>query len=103
MTTYYGIRTIVEESLLAYFTANSSYLPGIQIHAGQTAEIRLVPIIILHAESANSHRDFGATPKGNFEITVKIYIYSSADDGTLADHRARVEAVQRFNATRGRP
>lgn len=53
-----------------------------------------MPIIILHAESANAHRDLGAFWLGNFEITVKIYIYSSADDNTLSQHRERVETVQ---------
>ena len=92
--TLYGIRTITEQSLLALFNSYSSSLPGVQIHAGQTEEIRSVPIIILHAESANAHRDLGAFWLGNFEITVKIYIYSSADDNTLAQHRERVEIVQ---------
>ena len=94
MTTLYGIRTITEQSLLAWFTTNASALPGVQIVKGQTADIRLVPIIILHAETATAHRDFGAKPSGNFEISVKIYVYSSADDNTLEEHRARVEAVQ---------
>jgi hypothetical protein len=92
--TLYGIRTITEQSLLALFNSYSSSLAGVQIHAGQTDEIRSVPIIILHAESANAHRDLGAFWLGNFEITVKIYIYSSADDNTLAEHRQRVETVQ---------
>jgi hypothetical protein len=94
MTTLYSIRTIAEQSVLDWFTTNSAALPGVQIVKGQTADIRSVPIIILHAESAQAHRDFGAKPSGNFEITFKIYIYSSADDNTLDEHRARVEAVQ---------
>jgi hypothetical protein len=93
-TTIYGIRTITEQSLKAWFDANASMLPGVPVHAGQTDEIRGVPIIILHAESAQAHRDLGAKPLGNFELTVKIYVYSSADDSTLAEHRERVENVQ---------
>ena len=93
-TTLYGIRTIAEQSLKAQFDANADMLPGVQIHAGQTDEIRSVPIVILHAESASAHRDLGAKPLGNFELTVKIYVYSSADDSTLAEHRQRVENVQ---------
>lgn len=92
--TIYGIRTITEQSLKAWFDANASMLPGVPVHAGQTDEIRGVPIIILHAESAQAHRDLGAKPLGNFELTVKIYVYSSADDSTLAEHRERVENVQ---------
>lgn len=92
--TIYGIRTITEQSLKAWFDANASMLPGVPIHAGQTDEIRGVPIVILHAESAQAHRDLGAKPLGNFELTVKIYVYSSADDSTLDQHRERVENVQ---------
>jgi hypothetical protein len=89
-----GIRTITEQSLVALFNSYSSSLSGVQLHAGQTDELRSVPVIIFHAESANAHKDFGAYWLGNFEITVKIYIYSSADDNTLAEHRQRVETVQ---------
>jgi hypothetical protein len=92
--TLYGIRTIAEQSVLAWFNANASLFPGVQLHAGQTPEVRSVPIIILHAESAQAHRDFGGTPLGNFEVTFKIYVYSSADDSTLEEHRQRVENVQ---------
>jgi hypothetical protein len=93
-TTKYGIRTITEQSLLAWFTANADQLPGVAIHAGQTDEIRSLPIIILYCENAAAHRDFGAKPLGNFELSIKIYVYSSADDSTLEQHRARVETVQ---------
>jgi hypothetical protein len=92
--TVYGIRTIAEQSLKSWFDLNAAMLPGVQIHAGQTDEVRSVPIVILHAETAAAHRDLGATPLGNFELTVKVYVYSSADDSTLAQHRERVENVQ---------
>lgn len=92
--TVYGIRTIAEQSLKSWFDLNASMLPGVEINAGQTDEVRSVPIVILHAESAQGHPDLGATPLGNFELTVKVYVYSSADDSTLAQHRERVESVQ---------
>jgi hypothetical protein len=94
MTTLYGIRTIAEQSVLAAFQPYAADLPGVQFHTGQTDEIRSVPIIILHAEAARAHPDFGGNPSGNFEVTFKVYVYSSADDSTLAEHRARVEAAQ---------
>jgi hypothetical protein len=94
-STIYGIRTITEQSVLAWFQANAAdMLPGVQIHAGQTDEIRSVPIIILHAETAQAASELGAKPLGNFELTLKIYVYSSADDSTIAQHRERVENVQ---------
>jgi len=92
--TIYGIRTIAEQSLKAWFDLNAGMLPGVQIHAGQTPDIRSVPIVILHAETALAHPDLGAFSLGNFELTVKLYVYSSADDSTLAQHRERVENVQ---------
>lgn len=98
MTTY-GIRTIAEQSMKAWFEANSTMLPGVQINIGQTGEIRSIPSVILYAETADSHPNFGATPLGNFDLSLKIYVYSSADDApteaeALALHRARVENVQ---------
>jgi hypothetical protein len=99
-----AIRTIAEKSVLAHFTANADALPGVELRAGQTGEIRSLPVVILHAESARAHPDFGSYNLGNFELTFKIYVYSSADDGLNGDpvtpqqaldlHRARVEAVQ---------
>lgn len=94
MTTLYGIRTIAEQSVFAWFNANASMLPGVQFAVGQTDTVRTVPILIFHAESARAHPDLGGTPNGNFQITLKIYVYSSADDSTLEQHRARVEATQ---------
>jgi len=97
--TSYGIRTIAEQSLAAWFAANAGMLPGVQINVGQTPEIRTIPSVILYAENADSHPNFEANSFGNFELSVKIYVYSSADDAptdaeALALHRARVEAVQ---------
>lgn len=94
MPTPLAIRSIAEQSVLARFAQFAADLPGVQLHAGQTDEIRSVPIIIFHAESARPAADLGGVPSGNFEITFKIYVYSSADDSTLAEHRQRVEATQ---------
>jgi hypothetical protein len=98
MTTY-GIRTIAEQSMAAWFATNASMLPGVQINIGQTGEIRTIPSVILYCESADAHPNFGGIPVGNFELTLKIYVYSSADDApteleALNLHRSRVENVQ---------
>lgn len=97
--TSYGIRTIAEQSMAAWFATNSSMLPGVQINIGQTGELRSIPAVILYAEGADAHPNFGSRPLGNFELSLKIYIYSSADDApteaeALNLHRGRVEAVQ---------
>jgi hypothetical protein len=98
-TPRYSIRTIAEQSVKAWFDANAALLPGTPVVVGQTDSERSVPIIIIHAESARGAKDLGAYWLGNFELTVKIYVYSSADDAAtkdqaLQDHRARCEAVQ---------
>lgn len=98
MTTY-GIRTITEQSLKAWFAANANMLAGVQVNIGQTYDVRTLPSVILFAESADSHPDLNAQPLGNFSLMVKIYVYSSADDAAdeqeaLTLHRARVENVQ---------
>jgi hypothetical protein len=89
----YSIRTIAEQSLKAWFTTNAASLPGVTVNVGQTDEIRSVPIVILYCESARGAADLGAKPLGNFELSVKVYVYSSADDSTLEQHRQRVESV----------
>jgi hypothetical protein len=88
----YSIRTIAEQSLKAWFTTNAASLPGVTVNVGQTDEIRSVPIVILYCESARGAADLGAKPLGNFELSVKVYVYSSADDSTLEQHRQRVES-----------
>lgn len=98
MTTY-GIRTIAEQSMKAWFDANADMLPGVQVNVGQTGEIRTIPSVILYAEGADAHPNLGAYPLGNFDLSLKIYVYSSADDApteleALTLHRARVENVQ---------
>lgn len=90
----YAIRTIAEQSLKAWFTTNAAALPGVTVNVGQTDEIRSVPVVILYCESARGATDLGAKPLGNFELSIKVYVYSSADDSTLEQHRQRVEAVQ---------
>lgn len=90
----YAIRTIAEQSLKAWFTTNAASLPGVTVNVGQTDEIRSVPVVILYCESARGAADLGAQPLGNFELSIKVYVYSSADDSTLAEHRQRVDTVQ---------
>lgn len=85
--------------MLAHFTAHADMLDGVEIHVGQTGEVRSLPAVLLYAESARAPSDLGAKPLGNFELTVNVYVYSSADDAptmgeALGLHRARVEAVQ---------
>jgi hypothetical protein len=85
-----NIRGIVEDRVSAYLSAN---ITGVTIHKGITDEDRVVPIIICHASDSNKPSAFGAGNLGNYRVTLKVYIYSSADDDTLATHRTRVTNV----------
>ena len=95
MTTppFYNFRTILEEKITAYLSAN---ITGVAIHKGITDEVRVIPIIICHAESSKAVDDLGSNTLGNYTATLKIFIYSSADDETLDVHRARVVEVMGY-------
>lgn len=85
------IRSIVEDRLAAYLEANMS---GVAIHRGVTDETRVLPIVIVHATNANKPNSFGAGNYGNYRLSVTVYVYTSADDESLSDHRTRVETVE---------
>lgn len=85
-----SIRSITEDKLTAYLSAN---LTGVAVHKGVTADIRVVPIVVIHAASAAKPTALGANNLGNYRVNVKVYVYSSADDDTLQTHRDRVEKV----------
>jgi hypothetical protein len=90
---FYNFRTILEEKITSYLSAN---ITGVAIHKGITDEIRVIPIIICHAESSKAVDDLGSNTLGNYTSTLKIFVYSSADDETLDTHRARVVEVMGY-------
>jgi hypothetical protein len=85
------IRSLVEDRLAAYITP---LLTGVAIHKGVTDEERVLPIVIIHCNNGNKPSMFGAGNFGNYRVGVTVYVYSSADDGTLDTHRERVETVE---------
>lgn len=90
---FYSFRSILEEKITSYLSAN---MTGVAIHKGITDDVRVIPIIICHAESAKAIDDLGSNTLGNYTATLKIFIYSSADDETLDTHRARVVEVMGY-------
>lgn len=84
------IRSIIEDKVAAYLTAN---LSGVTVHKGVTDELRVVPIVVCHASDAIRPASLGAHNEGNYRVTLKVYVYSSADDETLQAHRDRVAKV----------
>ena len=87
---FYSFRTVLEKNVADYL---AGLFPGLAVHKGVTDDIRVIPIIIVHAESSQSVNDLGSNTLGNYTATMKIYVYSSADDETLDTHRARVVEV----------
>lgn len=85
------IRSLVEDRLTAYLTP---LVTGVAIHKGVTDENRVLPLIVVHCNNANKPSSMGAGNLGNYRVGVTVYVYSSADDGTLNDHRTRVEDVE---------
>lgn len=81
------IRAIFEDKLTSYVSANIS---GVAVHKGVTDDERVLPIIIIHAADAMRPGAFGAGNEGNYKVTVKAYVYTSADDENLQTHRDRV-------------
>jgi hypothetical protein len=90
---FYDFRSILEEKITSYLSAN---ITGVAIHKGITDEVRVIPIIICHAESSKAVDDLGSNTLGNYTATLKIFVYSSADDETLDVHRARVVRVMGY-------
>jgi len=87
---FYSFRTTIENRVAEYL---APLFPGVAVHKGVTDEIRVIPIIIVHGESSNNIDDLGSQTLGNYKATVKVYVYSSADDETLDTHRSRVVEV----------
>ena len=84
------IRTITEEVVGGYLAAN---MTGVAVHKGVTDELRVIPLIVAHASDAIRPYSLGAHNLGNYRVTLKVYVYSSADDETLQTHRDRVAKV----------
>lgn len=86
---FYDFRSVLEQKLTDYV---QGLLPDENVHKGVTDEVRTIPLIIVSCESERSPDAFGANNFGNYQVVVKIYVYSSADDGEDAfdKHRARV-------------
>ena len=86
-----SIRHIVESTLATYLSAQTD-LTTIQFLTGDGATIQTLPKAIVLCESAKAPGDLpeGA---GNYSCSVRITLFSNADDTTLADHRLRCAAL----------
>lgn len=84
-------RHIVEAVLDAYLTAESG-LAGVAVYTGDNAEINVLPKCVVLCDSARTPPELpeGA---GNYLCSVRVTLFSNADDTTLAAHRARCAAL----------
>lgn len=86
------IRSIVEDRLTSFLADQG--LTGVTIRKGVTDELRTLPLVIVHAERAAKPTAFTNSSFGNFTVTIKVYVYTSADDETLQTHRDRVMNIK---------
>jgi hypothetical protein len=86
-----AVRYVIESAVSTYLSAQPE-LAGLNIYKGDTAETALLPKAIVLCESAGPPGDF-PQGLGNYDCSVKITIFTSADDETEATHRARCAAI----------
>ena len=86
-----SIRHIVESTLATYLVAQTD-LTTIAFLTGDSATTQTLPKAIVLCESARAPGDL-PEGLGNYSCSVRITLFSNADDTTLADHRLRCAAL----------
>jgi hypothetical protein len=86
-----SIRHIVESTLATYLAAQTD-LTTIAFLTGDSAVTQTLPKAIVLCESARAPGDL-PEGLGNYSCSVRITLFSNADDTTLADHRLRCAAL----------
>jgi len=86
-----SIRHIVEAAVASHLGAESG-LTGVNIYTGDDGDINALPKAIVLCDSARTPGDLpeGA---GNYDCSVRVTLFSNADDTTLSAHRARCAAL----------
>jgi hypothetical protein len=86
-----SIRHVVE-SVLATYLSTQTGLAGVQILTGDSAVTQTLPKAVVLCDSARAPGDL-PEGLGNYECSVRITLFSNADDTTLAVHRERCAAL----------
>jgi hypothetical protein len=86
-----SIRHIVESTLATYLSTQTG-LTSIAFLTGDSAATQTLPKAVVLCESARAPGDL-PEGLGNYACSVRITLFSNADDTTLADHRARCAAL----------
>ena len=86
-----SIRHIVESTIATYLAAQTD-LTTVTFLTGDSAATQTLPKAIVLCESARAPGDL-PEGLGNYSCSVRITLFSNADDTTLADHRLRCAAL----------
>jgi len=86
-----SIRHIVEATVATYLSTQTG-LTTVTFLTGDNAAIQTLPKAVVLCEAARAPSDL-PEGEGNFSCSVRITLFSNADDTSLADHRARCAAL----------
>ena len=86
-----SIRHIVEATVATYLSTQTG-LTAVTFLTGDNAATQTLPKAVVLCEAARAPSDL-PEGEGNFSCSVRITLFSNADDTTLADHRARCAAL----------
>lgn len=86
-----SIRHIVEATIATYLSTQTG-LASIAFLTGDSAATQTLPKAVVLCDSARAPGDL-PEGLGNYACSVRITLFSNADDTTLADHRARCAAL----------
>ena len=86
-----SIRHVVEATLATYLSTQTG-LTTVQFLTGDSNVTQTLPKAVVLCDSASPPADL-PEGLGNFSCSVRITLFSNADDTTLADHRARCAAL----------
>jgi hypothetical protein len=86
-----SIRHIVEATLATYLSTQTG-LTTIAFLTGDSAATQTLPKAVVLCEAARAPADL-PEGLGNYACSVRITVFSNADDTTLSDHRARCAAL----------
>ena len=86
-----SIRHIVEATVSTYLSTQTG-LTTVTFLTGDNAATQTLPKAIVLCESARAPADL-PEGEGNYSCSLRITLFSNADDTTLADHRLRCAAL----------
>ena len=86
-----SIRHIVESTVATYLSTQTG-LTTVTFLTGDNNATQTLPKAVVLCESARAPGDL-PEGEGNFSCSVRITLFSNADDTTLADHRLRCAAL----------